>query len=258
MEGRHYHSPFVNFSYASHLPIFRNVYKDFKVLELSCEVQEEVESWKASFLRAGVYPEKASSEQTNGEENQEAEVSSLDPQLERQVETIRNLVDSYMKIVTKTFRDLVPKIIMHLMINNAKDFISSELLANLYQAGDQTTLMEESQEEEKRRHELLKMYHGCKEALKIIGDVSMATTYSPPPPPVKNDWLRNTQPSPTPPSPAGPPTRSAFQSNKPPNPSAGSNMRPPPIPPGRPAPSVPGRGAPAARGAPLPPPLIPS
>ena len=45
---------------------------------------------------------------------------SVDPQLERQVETIRNLVDSYMKIVTKTCRDLVPKTIMFLMINDVK------------------------------------------------------------------------------------------------------------------------------------------
>lgn len=63
--------------------------------------------------------------------------SSMDPQLERQVETIRNLVDSYMKIVTKTTRDLVPKTIMHLIINNAKDFINGELLAHLYASGDQ-------------------------------------------------------------------------------------------------------------------------
>lgn len=42
----------------------------------------------------------------------------MDPQLERQVETIRNLVDSYMAIVNKTIRDLMPKTIMHLMINN--------------------------------------------------------------------------------------------------------------------------------------------
>lgn len=40
-----------------------------------------------------------------------------DPKLERQVEIIRNLVDSYMKIVTKTQRDMVPKIIMHQLIN---------------------------------------------------------------------------------------------------------------------------------------------
>jgi len=36
----------------------RNVYKDQKQLELSAESQEEVDSWKASFLRAGVYPER--------------------------------------------------------------------------------------------------------------------------------------------------------------------------------------------------------
>lgn len=28
------------------------------MLELSCDSLEDVESWKASFLRAGVYPEK--------------------------------------------------------------------------------------------------------------------------------------------------------------------------------------------------------
>ena len=42
---------------------------------------------------------------------------SLDPQLERQVETIRNLVDSYMKIITKTVKDLIPKTVMHLLMN---------------------------------------------------------------------------------------------------------------------------------------------
>ncbi len=62
-------------------------------------------------------------------------------QLERQVETIRNLVDSYMRIVTKTTRDLVPKTIMHLVINDTKDFINGELLAHLYASGDQVTLL---------------------------------------------------------------------------------------------------------------------
>lgn len=68
--------------------------------------------------------------------------TSTDPQLERQVETIRNLVDSYMKIVTKTTRDMVPKCIMMLIINNTKDFINGELLAHLYASGDQVIYTE--------------------------------------------------------------------------------------------------------------------
>lgn len=34
----------------------KNVYKDYKQLELSAESAEMVVSWKASFLRAGVHP----------------------------------------------------------------------------------------------------------------------------------------------------------------------------------------------------------
>lgn len=45
------------------------------------------------------------------------EVGSMDPQLERQVETIRNLVDSYLRIIHKTQRDMVPKTIMHMVVN---------------------------------------------------------------------------------------------------------------------------------------------
>lgn len=42
-----------------------------------------------------------------------------------------------MRIVTKTTRDMVPKAIMYLIVNNTKDFINGELLAHLYASGDQ-------------------------------------------------------------------------------------------------------------------------
>ena len=160
-----------------------------------------------------------------------------------------------MKIVTKTFRDLVPKCIMGLMINNTKDFIYGELLANLYAAGDQAQMMEESKEEERHREEMLRMYQACREALRIIGDVTMQTSYTSAPPPVKDDhWLRAQQSSPTPTSPNATMKRPVVStpSNQP-----SAQSRAPPNPP-RPAPNVPNRGAPAAAGRQLPPPLIPT
>ncbi|KAF8795944.1 Dynamin like protein [Argiope bruennichi] len=229
-------------------PDQRNVFKDYKQLELSCESQEEVDSWKASFLRAGVYPERSS--HTNGEVEENDSTTSLDPQLERQVETIRNLVDSYMKIITKTFRDLVPKFIMHLTINNTKNFIYTDLLANLYASCDQSTLMEESAEESRKREEILKLYQACKEALYIISDVSMKTSYQPLPPPVKDSWM--------PPDSPGSSRRNTSRAPPPPP----ANNKPAPILPSRPEPSGPNRPPPAAppRIAPggLPPPLIPT
>ncbi|XP_075156454.1 dynamin-1 shibire isoform X3 [Haematobia irritans] len=246
-------------TFALFSPDGRNVYKDYKQLELSCETVEDVESWKASFLRAGVYPEKSETQENGDETSVE---TSTDPQLERQVETIRNLVDSYMKIVTKTTRDMVPKSIMMLIINNTKDFINGELLAHLYASGDQSQMMEESAEAASKREEMLRMYHACKDALRIIGDVSMATVSAPLPPPVKNDWLPSGLDNPrlSPPSPGGPrkPTPTA-------QPAAGGRGPPPPPATGRPAPAIPNRpggGAPplpgGRPGGALPPPLLPS
>ncbi|VDQ14348.1 unnamed protein product [Trichobilharzia regenti] len=48
--------------FALFYPDNRNVYKDYKQVELCAESTELVDSWKASFLRAGVYPAKAKSE----------------------------------------------------------------------------------------------------------------------------------------------------------------------------------------------------
>ncbi|XP_053329365.1 dynamin-1 isoform X9 [Spea bombifrons] len=238
----------------------RNVYKDYRQLELACETQEEVDSWKASFLRAGVYPERVVSSESE-ENGSDSFMHSMDPQLERQVETIRNLVDSYMSIVNKTVRDLMPKTIMHLMINNTKEFIHSELLANLYSCGDQNTLMEESPEQAQHRDEMLRMYHALKEALNIIGDINTTTISTPMPPPVDDSWLqvqnmsagrsRSPTSSPTPQrrAPAVPPSRPGSRGPAPGPPPAGNTLGSAP-----PVPSRPG-ASPDPFG---PPPQIPS
>ncbi|XP_061636748.1 dynamin 3a isoform X2 [Phyllopteryx taeniolatus] len=146
----------------------RNVYKDHKLLELVCNSQEELDIWKSSLLRAGVYPEEVTVDaQGNGPSE-----NFTDPQLERQVETIRNLVDSYMGIIHKTVKDLMPKAIMHLMINSVKEFISSELLAQLYALGDCSALMDESPEQRQHREQALGKHAALQAALDIIGEIS--------------------------------------------------------------------------------------
>nr|BCZ08076.1 dynamin-2 [Xenotoca eiseni] len=234
----------------------RNVYKDLRQIELACDTQEDVDSWKASFLRAGVYPEKDQRE--NEDAMNPGDTVSMDPQLERQVETIRNLVDSYISIVNKSIRDLMPKTIMHLMINNTKDFIHSELLAYLYSAGDQGSLMEESVEQAQRRDEMLRMYHALKEALVIIGDISTTTVSTPMPPPVDDTWIAK---EPSPPPASRPLASTTGPPNRPPAVRGPTPGQPPPLNPS-PAfgvPPVPSRpGPPSAYDANSAVPLIPS
>ncbi|XP_056271481.1 dynamin 3a isoform X2 [Pseudoliparis swirei] len=162
----------------------RNVYKDYRSLELACCSPEELDSWKASLLQAGVYPEKV-----DGRGNGAPEYFT-DPQLERQVETIRSLVDSYMSIIYKTFRDLMPKTVMHLMVNGVKEFISSELLARLYALGERSALMDESPERQRRREEVLRTHAALKEALAVVATFSTSTCTTPLPPPVDSSWIR--------------------------------------------------------------------
>uniref|UniRef100_M3Y3A6 dynamin GTPase n=1 Tax=Mustela putorius furo TaxID=9669 RepID=M3Y3A6_MUSPF len=94
----------------------------------------------------------------------------------RECAHIRNLVDSYVAIINKSIRDLMPKTIMHLMINNTKAFIHHELLAYLYSSADQSSLMEESADQAQ---------------LNIIGDISTSTVSTPVPPPVDDTWLQS-------------------------------------------------------------------
>uniref|UniRef100_A0A7E4ZUD2 Dynamin n=1 Tax=Panagrellus redivivus TaxID=6233 RepID=A0A7E4ZUD2_PANRE len=233
--------------FALFYPDGRNIYKDYKQLELSATNLDEVDSWKASFLRAGVYPEKEAApidEQENG-----VEESSMDPQLERQVETIRNLVDSYMRIITKTIRDLVPKAIMYLIVNKISEFLREELLAHLYQSGGDTEqLMEESPVEAQKREETLRMYQACREALAIINNATsniVSAAHHTVPPPLMNNGpppmgeYRAGNPSPIPPR----------QAPQPPGMMPGGRAAPPrpmgaPPPGGRPLPGVPMGGAP--------------
>uniref|UniRef100_A0A7N8WTX6 Interferon-induced GTP-binding protein Mx n=1 Tax=Mastacembelus armatus TaxID=205130 RepID=A0A7N8WTX6_9TELE len=225
----------------------RNVYKDYRQLELACESQEDVDAWKASFLRAGVYPERVTEKEGKsdaGDENgSDNFMHSMDPQLERQVETIRNLVDSYMAIVNKTVRDLMPKTIMHLMINNTKEFINAELLAQLYSCGDQNTLMEESAEQAQHRDEMLRMYHALREALSIIGDISTTTVTTAMC--IGVALVEATSPTPNRRAPPGPPGRPGSRGPPPGPPPAG----------GPPVPSRPGASPDPYSG---PPPTVPS
>uniref|UniRef100_A0AAQ6A3A9 Interferon-induced GTP-binding protein Mx n=1 Tax=Amphiprion ocellaris TaxID=80972 RepID=A0AAQ6A3A9_AMPOC len=227
----------------------RNVYKDYRQLELASESLEEVDSWKASFLRAGVYPE------LHVRANENHEIHSLDPQLERQVEIVRNLVDSYLSIIHRTVRDLIPKTIMHLMVNNTKEFIHAELLAQLYSCGDQNTLMEESQEQAQHRDEMLRMYYALREGLSIIGDISTSTVTTAMPPPVDDSWLQVTGMPSGRRSPMSSPTPQRRAPPGPPRPGG----RAAPGPPGRPAVS-PDPGPPSVPSRPnrAPPPGVPS
>eukprot|EP00049_Salpingoeca_infusionum_P025257 m.18397 g.18397 ORF g.18397 m.18397 type:complete len:829 (-) comp7819_c0_seq1:334-2820(-) len=217
------------------------LFKNHETLELIAESEEQMESWQASFLRAGVQPSNSAAEDDT------LESESFDPQFERQVETIRNLVDSYMSIVTKTLRDQIPKVSMCMMINSLKEFISDELMAHLYRTSAES-LMEEDPALQRKRDEVRAMYETSKTALKIIGDISMHTRSESLPPPVENSISVAPPRPPMTSQPRAPPPRGSAAPPRtvPPRATPPARAAPPPAPAARP------------RAAPKAPPPVPS
>jgi replication fork clamp-binding protein CrfC len=143
----------------------KNVYRDDRSLKLSVDNAEELENWKASFFRAGIYPERGPRVETTATT---ADTGPADPHMERQVETVSILVASYMQIVTKTTRDFIPKMIMYNSVQELRKYVSRELLANLYAVPDPKALLQESVEERHRRQAKIAEFEAVKSALTII------------------------------------------------------------------------------------------
>jgi len=223
----------------------RYIYKDYRSLDLSCESLDELDSWKQAFERAGVFDEfhqgktKPVADPINDYDSSDPFAGSLDKDVEQKVEVIRNLVDSYMRIVTKWATSQIPKTIVHFMVNGIKEFLKNDVLVKLYEAETTMNLMEEAVEEAERRHQMVKTYNSLIDALKIIGEINMKTTTTALPPPVDNSWI----PEQTTPSVQQNPTRSTNRRPPPtvqrPTSNKGTISRsaPPPPQPHRPPPS---------------------
>ncbi|CAF3577535.1 unnamed protein product [Rotaria sp. Silwood1] len=143
----------------------RNVYKEHRMLELSAENKEEMESWKEAFSRAGIFSERGQRVETSATST---DGNSGDPHMERQVETINILVASYMRIVAKMTRDFIPKTIVCNIVQELRKYISRELLVSLYAIPNAKSLLEESAEERQRRQGKIAEFEAVKNALNII------------------------------------------------------------------------------------------
>jgi len=85
---------------------------------------------------------------------------------------IQNLIYSYFGIVKKSISDQVPKTIMAFLINESRKICQSELVAQIYKAGDLETLLVEDPMVVEHRNQCRKIIEALKKAQVILGEVS--------------------------------------------------------------------------------------
>jgi dynamin 1-like protein len=78
---------------------------------------------------------------------------------------------SYFNIVRKNIQDLVPKAIMHFLVNQAKETIQNELVSHLYKEELFDTLLEEAPTVAARRAACKSMLDVLRRAQAILNEV---------------------------------------------------------------------------------------
>lgn len=88
-----------------------------------------------------------------------------------ETEIIKSLIESYFDIVRKNFMDLVPKAIMYFLVNNLKEHLQNELVAQLYRESMMAEMMRETPDVAQRREEIHEMRALLQKALDIVNEV---------------------------------------------------------------------------------------
>lgn len=94
-----------------------------------------------------------------------------------ETDMIKHLIGSYFDIVKKNYLDLVPKTIMHFLVNSFKDSLQNELVSSLYKEGIMVELMRETEDIAARRKAGRQMKDLLKRALEIVNEVRDFNTF---------------------------------------------------------------------------------
>ncbi|RKP26884.1 Dynamin GTPase effector domain-containing protein [Syncephalis pseudoplumigaleata] len=90
---------------------------------------------------------------------------------EAEVQLIRTLITSYFNIVRKSIQDLVPKAIMHLLVDQTRDAVQNRLVAALYREDLFNVLLQEDEAIATERARCQSMLDVYNRAFSIISEV---------------------------------------------------------------------------------------
>jgi|EP00505_MAST-04D_sp_SCG-Rhode-Island_P003266 dynamin 1-like protein len=88
-----------------------------------------------------------------------------------EVDIIKSLIASYFSIVRKNIGDLVPKTVMHFLVNYAKEHVQSVLVQRLYRDSSLDDLLRETDTVAQRRRNCSEVQGLLRRALEIVNEV---------------------------------------------------------------------------------------
>lgn len=95
---------------------------------------------------------------------------------EMETQLIRSLIASYFNIVRQSIQDIVPKAIMHFLVNHTAQHVQNRLVASLYNPDLFANMLNEDETLMAERTRVKALLDAYKEAFKTLSDVSLKST----------------------------------------------------------------------------------
>lgn len=95
---------------------------------------------------------------------------------EMEASLIRSLIASYFSIVRQSIQDLIPKAIMHFLVNHTSQHVQNRLVSALYKPELFADLLNEDEGLVAERGRVKALLEAYKEAFKTLSDVSIKPT----------------------------------------------------------------------------------
>lgn len=102
-----------------------------------------------------------------------AEPSNLSLREEMETNLIRSLLASYFGIVRQSIQDLIPKAIMHLLVNHTSEHVQNRLVASLYKPELFGEMLSEDEGLKAERERVKALLEAYRTAFKTLSEVSM-------------------------------------------------------------------------------------
>jgi dynamin 1-like protein len=95
---------------------------------------------------------------------------------EMEASLIRSLIASYFSIVRQSIQDLIPKAIMHFLVNHTSQQVQNRLVSALYKPELFADLLNEDEGLVAERARVKALLEAYKEAFKTLSDVNIKPT----------------------------------------------------------------------------------
>lgn len=102
--------------------------------------------------------------------------SQLTIREEMETSLIRSLIASYFSIVRQSIQDLIPKAIMHFLVNHTTQNVQNRLVASLYKPELFADLLNEDEALVAERTRVKALLDAYKDAFRILSDVNLKST----------------------------------------------------------------------------------